>query len=88
MTISSHFSRSLLINKMEFKTHKNDQIWLFFALFYHKTSQFKCCDPKSSKWGKQIFTIFWAPMPPPRGTHILASRTLIKNCLDESSNLA
>ena len=32
--------------------------------------------------------IFGPPCHPPRGTHISASRALIKNRLDESSNLA
>ena len=38
--------------------------------------------------GKNKFMIFWAPMPPLGDTYISASRTLIKNRLDESSNLA
>ena len=36
---------------------------------------------------KNFFEIFGPLCLPPRGTHISASRTLIKNRLDESSNL-
>ena len=43
--------------------------------------------PKKLRIGKQIFLWFLGPHAP-RGTHISASGALIKNCLDESANLA
>ena len=43
---------------------------------------------KTQNFEKKFFAIFGPPCLPPRGTHISASRTIIKNRLDESSNLA
>ena len=43
---------------------------------------------KTQNFEKKIFVIFGPLCHPPRGTHISASRTIIKNRLDESSNLA
>ena len=43
---------------------------------------------KNSRFEEKIFRNFGPHGPPPRGTHISASRALIKKRLDASSNLA
>ena len=75
------------VEKFKLKPPKATKYGHFMRLSIKKHLTVSDLTQKTQNWKKKISQILGPLCHPPRGTHISASRALIKNRLDEVSNL-